>query len=198
MQTVVYDLDGKLYINLTNRCSNRCAFCIRVKHDGIGSHKLWLEHEPTAAEVIDALEKVDLTQYQQVVYCGFGEPIIRLDAIKQISPYLRQFPVRIRINTNGQGNLIHGRDITPELKGLLDIVSISLNAPDAQKYQAVCHSVYGEEAYAGLLDFAQKCKAQGLETVLSIVDVMPKKDIEACKARCNALGIRLRIRHNIA
>ena len=132
MMTITYEYEGALYVNLTNRCDCACVFCLR--HNGnkgsIYADDLWLEHEPTLAEALADFETRDLSAYREIVFCGFGEPIYRVDDICAIVDTLKaqysNLPP-VRINTNGHGNLIHGRDITPELKGRIDTVSVSLN-----------------------------------------------------------------------
>ncbi|MGI6005361.1 MAG: TatD family nuclease-associated radical SAM protein [Christensenellales bacterium] len=200
MQTLIYEHKGNLYVNLTNRCNNACEFCIRNGSDGIGQHRLWLEKDPTAQEIIDAMEKAGLSRYPEVVYCGFGEPIMALDVIVEVSRYLRGLPSppRIRINTNGQGNLIHGRDIVPELKEAVDVVSISMNAPDAKKYDELCHPSFGRHAFYGILEFARLCLENGIDTVFTVVDVMHEKDIEKCRRIARSLGARFRVRRMIS
>ena len=112
MDTYVYEYGSGLYVNLTNRCNNNCAFCLRHTNQGVGSHRLWLEHEPTAEQVIEKMQ--DLSAYEEVVFCGFGEPTLAWETLKQIAAYVKQQGKPVRVNTNGLGNLANGRDITPE------------------------------------------------------------------------------------
>ena len=192
MQTLIYELDGNLYLNLTNRCTNACEFCVR-QHDTYRSVPLWLDHEPSYEDFLPLLSG-DLTRYREAVFCGYGEPLMRPDLVAALGKLLRSRGLRTRINTNGQANLFHGRNIVPELVGAIDCVNVSLNAPDPQKYDAVCHSEYGEKAFGALLDFAKACKAAGLETVFSLVDTIPAEDIEACRRLSEQMGIPLRVR----
>ena len=141
MDTYVYEYGSGLYVNLTNRCNNNCAFCLRHTNQGVGSHRLWLEHEPTAEQVIEKMQ--DLSAYEEVVFCGFGEPTLAWETLKQIAAYVKQQGKPVRVNTNGLGNLANGRDITPEAEGLVDTFSISLNAATPEAYQELCHSQYG-------------------------------------------------------
>lgn len=188
-----YQLGKGLYLNVTNACTNRCDFCIRNTTAGPGGISLWLEREPAAAEIIAALPE-DLQRFDEVVFCGYGEPLVRLEIVKEVAAYLRQQGVKtIRINTNGQANLVHGRNVVPELVGLIDIVSISLNAENAIKYQEKCHSVYGEKAYEALLDFAAECRKYLPRVILSVVDD-GSVDIPACRAIAEKLQVELRVR----
>ena len=131
---ILYEVHSGLYVNLTNRCSSACTFCLRQTMDHIGkSDSLWLEREPAAQEVIDEFQKWDLSKYTEIVFCGFGEPTCALDVLLPVARWLKAHTkLPIRINTNGQANLIYGRDVTPDLTGLIDCVSISLNMGDAQ------------------------------------------------------------------
>lgn len=188
----VYRYGDTTYINLTNRCNNSCDFCIRKNSDSVADQRLILKQEPSAQDVIAALKRADLSD--EIVFCGYGEPTMNLDALKGSAEYLKKLHKRVRVNTNGLANAHYERDILPELKGLVDVMSISLNQADAQRYDAVCHSVYGEKAYEYMLDFAKKSVEAGIETVLTIVDVIPAEDIEKCRAAAESTGAKFRVR----
>ncbi len=195
--TITYELGDALYVNLTNRCSNACSFCVRNIHDTVnGKDNLWLDREPTTEEIKADFGKRELNKYSSVVFCGYGEPTIRFDCMKEIAGWLKEMKpdLPIRINTNGHGNLIWNRDITPELKGLFDCVSISLNAEDAEKYQAICQSEFGEDAFSGLLEFAKCAKKFVPEVILSVVDVLSEEEIEHCRQIAEECGVTFRIR----
>lgn len=195
--TITYELGSSLYVNITNRCSNACSFCVRQKHDGVnGKDNLWLDREPTVLEIKADFEKRDLDKYEAVVFCGYGEPMMRTDAVIEVAKWLKEKNpnTKIRINTNGQANLINNRDITPELCGIIDTVSISLNAENSAKYQEVCVSEFGEAAYAGLLEFASLAKKYVPEVVLSVVDIMSEDEIEACRKIAETCGVSFRVR----
>lgn len=194
--TITYELENSLYINITNRCSNHCLFCVRNCSDGVISEmNLWLEKEPSVDEVIDHIQEKDVSRYQEFVFCGYGEPMIRAYDILEICRKLKsKYKIPIRINTNGHGNLIYGTDITPQLYGLVDSISISLNAPTKEEYQRICLSDYGDKSFNALLDFADKCKGYIPKVVLSVVDIMPKSDIESCRDIANKIGVEFRIR----
>lgn len=197
IMTIAYELGNSLYVNLTNRCTNRCDFCIRNNMDGVGSGAdLWLDREPTADEIFRDILSFDLDEYQEIVFCGYGEPLIRLDEIIAVARELKEVrpDMPIRINTNGQANMIHHFDVTPELAGLIDTVSISLNAKNAVEYEKICHSDFGEAAFDGLLDFAKRAKAHIPHVVLTVVDVLPEADIEACREIAKNVGVEFRVR----
>lgn len=202
MDTLTYVIEEKIYINLTNRCSNNCVFCIRNNHDGLEGYgmkgyNLWLNNEPCADDIIKQLELFGVANFNEVVFCGFGEPIYRWDEIKQISEYVHKCNGKTRINTNGQAKLILGYDITWEIGKYIDTVNVSLNATDATKYQEVCCSVFGSRAYDVMLEFARNCVKNNVRTVLSVVDCIGKEEIEKAKFIANEIGAELRIRNMI-
>ncbi|MDE6474982.1 MAG: TatD family nuclease-associated radical SAM protein [Clostridia bacterium] len=190
----VYTVDDNIYINLTNRCSNRCEFCVRYYDKPIYGD-LWIKDEPSAQTVIEILEKdYNLKDYGEVVFCGYGEPTYRFDAIEKICDYVHSKGGVTRINTNGQANEILGEDITPRISKCIDTINISLNATDAVKYDKICHSDYGERAFDIMLDFAKKCVYHGANVVLSVVDVIGQEEIAKSRDIAKAVGAKLRVR----
>ena len=192
--TYVYKLDGNLYVNLTNRCTNDCKFCVRNGKTSYYGHKLWLTREPTAEEVLKAIGN---KKCNEIVFCGFGEPTFRLKELIEIAKTLKEKGYFIRLNTNGHGNLINGEDITVKLKGVIDKVNVSLNAPTSDEYIDVCRPVFREDAFVGLIDFAKKCKEQGIDVVFSVVDCIGEKKVNKCKKLAKEAGIPLRVREMI-
>ena len=199
-EEILYEYGDQLYVNLTNRCPCRCDFCIRGKTDGLGTaDSLWLDHDPSAQEVITALKGRELARYQEVVFCGYGEPFCALEVLLEVCRWLREHTrLRIRINTNGLGDLIQGSHTPPLLEGLVDAVSISLNTSDPDYYLRLCHPSFGEKAYGAMLQFAQDCKKYVPEVKFSVVDVIPKEDIEGCRRLSQKLGVPLRVRHYVS
>ena len=195
MNTYVYDYKDAIYINLTNKCTNNCTFCIRNEHNGIGGHNLKLDKEPEAADIIEELEKRD--KVDRVVFCGLGEPTMRFGVLLQTARYLKTRGAHVRINTNGQGSAYAGYDIAQKMSGLVDTVSISLNASNAADYQESCRSRYREQAYTYLLEFAKSCIAAGIETVLSVVDIIGEEEVEKCRRIVQEIGAKFRVRHYI-
>lgn len=187
-----YDYYGHgTYINLTNRCTNRCTFCIRSTKEGVGGHELWIRHEPDAKEVLEQLWA--LPPADEVVFCGYGEPTIRLDVLKEVARAVKAKGKRVRLDTNGQGNLIHNRNIVPELKGLVDTVSISLNAPDTESYNALCRP-QDDGAFEAVLNFVLSCVGVIPRVVLTVLDVIGEEAIEKCRALAEETGAELRVR----
>lgn len=189
--TYTYQIGENLYINLTNRCSNRCTFCVRNGKEEYEGHALWIREEPTAAQVIGEIG--DASRYDEVVFCGFGEPTYRLDAIPEICTHVHKTGGKTRLNTNGHGSLIHGKNIAPLLKGQIDAVNISLNAPTEEAYVALCKPRYAG-AFGAMLAFARDLKAEGISCWFSVVDCIGAEKIAACEALSQAVGIPLRVR----
>lgn len=200
METISYEYEGGLYVNLTNRCDCACVFCLRHNgHKGsIYADDLWLEHEPSREEALADLLARDLPAYRELVFCGFGEPMYRTDDILYLVDRLRErFPQLppVRINTNGHANLILGRDVTPELTGRIDILSISLNGSTPEEYVAVTKPRDGEKAWDAMLDFTRRAAARVPTVMMTIVDKdKTPEEIEACRALAEGLGATLRVR----
>ena len=194
----VYEFGDSLYLNITNRCPNRCEFCIRNVKQGVAGNELWLEKEPTCDDMLSALAHFDLKKYKEVVFCGFGEPMCNFQIISEIGPYLKEQGCRTRINTNGLGGLINDRaDIPALIAPYIDCVSISLNASTAEEYQRICRSKYGVKAFDAMLDFAKGCVEAGIETTMSVVDCIGEKEISACRALADRTGAHFRVRETI-
>ena len=192
---IAYPFEGHLYINLTNRCTNKCKFCIRFTPSGVDGIDLWLEREPTVEEIKAALIKAEFKKYNEIVFCGYGEPMLRWDAVVEVARFIREnSDAKIRINTNGHANRAAGKDITPELEGLIDVISISLNAKNAKEYHEICVCDYGEDGFYEMLDFAKKAKRYVPKVVLSVVDTISKEDIEACRKIAEETGVEYRVR----
>ena len=197
--TYLYTLDGNLYVNLTNKCSNGCDFCVRNERTSYYGHNLWIRHgDPTAERVIaDAKGFGDLARFKEVVFCGFGEPTYRVAEMVALCDYFHEKGLKTRLNTNGQGNLINKRDITPELKGKIDFVNVSLNASCYEKYQPICRSQFKEAGFAGLVEFAKLCRRNGIPCRFSIVDCIGEDEVEACKRLAESVNVPLYIRSYI-
>ena len=194
---ILYKVHNNLYVNLTNRCPYACTFCLRQTMDRIGeSDRLWLEREPLAKEVIDEFAKFNMEDYDEVVFCGFGEPTEAFDVLKEVASYVKKtYNKPIRINTNGVGNLINKRDIVPEMEGIIDTVSRSLNDPDKKRYNELVRSKFGDESFDAMLSFAKECTKYIPNVVLTTVDTTISHEEEAqCQKICDDIGAKYRIR----
>ncbi|MCX7934089.1 MAG: TatD family nuclease-associated radical SAM protein [Planctomycetota bacterium] len=188
---IAYVIRNSLYLSLTNDCTNDCVFCGRRRSFVVKGHDIRLEREPTAQEVIAAMG--DIAPYDEVVFCGFGEPTLRLEVLKEVAAEIKRRGKVVRLNTNGLANLHHGRDIVPELKGMVDVVSVSLNTADPDQYLDLCRPRFGRPAYEALCDFVRACVAAGLRTICTAV-AAPGIDLAAVEKKARALGAEFRAR----
>lgn len=194
--TLVYSLDGKVYINLTNRCTNNCVFCLRNDKDDVCGQDMWLDDEDFSAnDVIKQLDKFNISP--EVVFCGYGEPLLKLDILKEVATYIKKnYPnTKLRINTNGHANFVYKRNIVPELKGLIDLISISLNGDSEEEYNELSQPKF-EGAYEEVKKFIKCCADAGIKTNTSIVDGYKGRrlDIQKCEQISKDLGADLRVR----
>ena len=196
--TTTYRVGDGLYVNLTNRCPCACTFCIRQNGgSAYGSDSLWLEREPTADEARASIE-ANLGDCKELVFCGYGEPTERLDVLLEIAAWFRTAhpAIPIRVNTNGLSDLIAGEPTAHRFKGLVDTVSISLNAPTAEEYVTLCRPKFGAAAYPAMLRFAEEVKKYVGTVVLSVVgtDALTSEKEAACRRIAASLGATLRVR----
>ena len=196
--TVTYVVDGALYINLTNRCSNRCSFCIRNNGDGAyGSESLWLEREPTEKEVMEAVLSEELSSFRELVFCGYGEPTYRLELAREVALSVKKkYPqMQVRMNTNGQSDLINGGSTAHLFADAFDTVSISLNTPSADLYAGMCLPVYGKSAFDSILSFAKDVKNYVHNVLLSVVrETLTEQQLAECADIAESLGVTLKVR----
>jgi TatD DNase family protein len=188
---IVYKIRDSLYLNITNKCTNKCTFCVRSRTSYVKGHNLRLEKEPTALQVIKAIK--DPKAYKEIVFCGIGEPMLRLDVVKKVSKWVKQQGGKVRINTNGQGNLINGKNIIPELKGIVDSISVSLDAENATKYKKICKPA-DKDAFDSMLSFIRKAGNVIPDVTATVVDI-PQIDLEKCRTLAKELGVKLRVRN---
>lgn len=197
--TIVYQVKNGLYVNLTNRCPCACTFCIRQNGKGVyGSDSLWLEREPTLEEVVAALDAAELSKFAEVVFCGYGEPTERLNDLLAVARHIREVAPKlpIRVNTNGLSDLIAGEPTAARFAGLVDAISISLNAPTAEEYVRLCRPKFGMASYGAMLAFAENVKRHVPSVAMTVVGTpeMTQSKIAACRAVCDGIGVPLRIR----
>lgn len=195
--TILYKVHNNLYVNLTNKCPCACTFCLRQTRDSMdGSGSLWLEREPSAEEIIGEFGKFNMEEFNEVVFCGFGEPTERIDALTEAARYVKDnYKNSTRINTNGLGNLINKRDICPELEGLIDTVSISLNTPDKERYYELTRSRFGIGSFDAMLDFARSAVKYIPNVVMTTVaTTITHEEEEQCRRICENIGAKYRIR----
>ena len=198
---IVYEVENSLYINITNRCPNRCSFCIRNNGDGAyGSDSLWLEREPTVTEILNAVFEKNIPEYKEIVFCGYGEPSMRLHEAREVALAIKERykNVKIRINTNGQSDLIFGKDTSPLYEDAFDTVSVSLNASNAERYQEICHPVYGKETFSAIIAFAENVNKHVQNVLFSVVkDFLSEKELRECYDISSKTCVPLRVRDYI-
>ena len=182
---------------MTNRCPCACTFCLRKNSPGVyGSDPLWLDREPSVAEVCESLDGWDLKEYEEVVFCGYGEPTERLDDLLEVAKYIKsKSNIKIRINTNGLSDLIHGEPTAHKLSGLIDAVSISLNATNAEDYLKVVRPKFGITSFDAMLKFAKDCSGFVSDVMMTVVDVVTsREEQEKSREICESVGAKLRVR----
>ena len=195
---LVYLLDGKIYINLTNSCTNECLFCIRSCTDNVKGANLWLSKEATAEDVIAQLKSL-INNEKEVVFCGYGEPTLKLEVLKSVAKFLKENykNVKIRLNTNGHANFVYKRNILPELKGLVDGISVSLNASTEEMYKTLSQpSIKTDRPLQVVKDFIKECVSEGFNTTASVVSGYKNFDIDTkeCEKISKDLGAKFRVR----
>ncbi|MGC2423274.1 MAG: TatD family hydrolase [Nitrospirota bacterium] len=190
---IAYPIRDSLYLNITNRCTNACVFCVRNTTDFVKGHNLRIKNEPSVEEILSAMEGLGFERYREVVFCGYGEPFLRLDAIKRVAKAVKAKGVRVRINTNGHALLIHGDKFLPEIKGLVDAISVSLNFPSEAQYEEYCKPEM-DGAYESLKEFVVRAKAYVPDITVTAL-AMPGVDIDECRRiAADELGVKLRVR----
>ena len=202
---LVYLLDGKIYINLTNRCTNDCIFCLRKDKDDVVGQTLWLDDENSTAD--DVIKQFELKRnelltthnlpFKEVIFCGYGEPMLKFDVMKQVSKYIKdKYPeTKIRVNTNGHANYVYKKNVVPECKGLIDEFSVSLNGSTKEEYDELSQPKF-DEAYDEMKKFIKACSDEGISVVASVVEGYKGRhlDLEKCEEIAKSLGAKFRVR----
>ncbi len=187
---IAYRIRDSLYLNITNRCTSKCSFCVKFHSDYVKGHNMRLTGEPSEVELIGAIG--DPSIYKEVVFCGYGEPLLRFDIVRNIAQWIKEKGGRVRINTNGHGNVINKRNILPELKGIVDSMSISLDAQDEETYNRICSPAFNN-TYQEVLTFIKEAKRYIPDVTATVVN-MDGVDIRKCRQITEDLGVKLRVR----
>lgn len=193
---LVYELYGKIYINLTNRCTNNCVFCLRNDKDDVCGQKLWLDDEDyPVQDVFEQLKNFNISE--EVIFCGYGEPLLKLEMLKEVARYIKENykNVKIRVNTNGHANAVYKRNVVPELKGLVDEFSVSLNGEDNKEYNDYSNPRI-LNAYEEVKKFIKACSDEGIDVVASVVDGYKGQhlNLKKCEEIATSLGAKFRVR----
>ena len=189
--TITYEGRNSIYVNMTNRCPCDCVFCLRRNKDYVfNSNSLWLEREPSVKEICDSIDTWDLEKYDEIVFCGYGEPTERLEDLLKVASYVKsKCKTKIRINTNGLSDLINGEKTAHKLNGLIDTVSISLNSTNREDYFKTVRPKFGVDSYDAMLSFAKDCTEYVDEVVMTVVDVVTSKEEQArSREICESIG----------
>ncbi len=197
MTDIIYTLDGGTYFNITNKCPCDCAFCIRSKGEAVGEAKrLWFDKEPSFEDIKAAIDAYDFSGVDNAVFCGYGEPTNALDNLIKTAEYVKSVKpsIKLRINTNGLSDLINGRPTAKEICRVIDIISVSLNETDSEKYDKITRNIYPGKAFDAMLKFTRDCVKEGNEVRMTVVDVISKEDIEKSKKICESLGAKFIVR----
>ena len=197
--TLVYELYGKIYINLTNRCTNECIFCLRQDKDDVCGQELWLDNEDyKSSDVIEQLEKIiNDNNKNEVIFCGYGEPMLKFEILKEVAQYIKtKYPTtKIRVNTNGHANFVYKRNLVPELKGLVDEFSVSLNGANEKEYNELSRPKF-ENAYEEVKKFIKACSESEISVIATVVEGYKGRhlDLETCEQIASELGAKFRAR----
>lgn len=195
---ILYEVYNNLYVNMTNKCPCSCTFCLRQNREEMNhSGSLWLEREPSVEEIKNEFSKFDLSRYNEVVFCGFGEPTERLYDVLKVAEFIKNTYDKktIRINTNGLSDLIHQKNTAPLFDGKIDIVSISLNTPNKERYLELTRSKFGIESFDAMLTFAKNVRPFVKQVIMSTVSTtLTKEEEEQCQKICDEIKATYRIR----
>lgn len=199
MADIVYEFGGSLYLNITNECPCKCVFCVRDIKDTMGTgENMWHEKTPSFEEIKAAIDASEISQYKSVVFCGYGEPTCEFENLIKTAKYIKEnYGLKIRVNTNGLGSLYNGRDIAAELCENVDSVSVSLNAPDKEKYLKITRNVFGIDSFDAMLDFTKKCVECGADVRMTVVDILKEDEIEKCAEIAKSVGAKFDARSYI-
>ncbi|MCQ2472333.1 MAG: TatD family nuclease-associated radical SAM protein [Clostridia bacterium] len=193
MADIVYEFEGSLYLNITNECPCKCVFCVRDIKDNMGTgHHMWHEKAPSFEEIkaaIDATENIE--KYNSIVFCGYGEPTCEFENLIKTAKYIKEkFGLKIRVNTNGLGSLYNKKDIVDELCENVDAVSVSLNAPNKERYLKITRNEFGIESFDAMLEFTKRCVEKGIGVRMTVVDILTKDEIKQCAEIATEIGAK--------
>lgn len=197
MTDIIYQLEGGTYLNITNKCPCNCAFCIRSKGDAVGeAQRLWFDEEPSFEDIKKAIDSYSWDNVNEAIFCGYGEPTNAYDNLIKTAKYLKQIKpsIKLRLNTNGLANLINEKQTAKEICQSIDIISVSLNSPESNKFDSITRNIYKGKAFDAMIQFTKDCVFQGNEVHMTVVDVISKEDIEKSKELCESLGAKFILR----
>lgn len=190
--TLVYDIGNNRYINLCNKCTLRCHFCPK-NHDEwqVHEHDLSLGKSPKSLDILAQLG--DVTHFDEIVFCGFGESTLRLKELLFIAAEIKKRGGKTRLNTDGLANLVYGRNVLPDMAKVIDCLSISLNAQDESTYNKHCLPTL-DNSYQAVREFIELAPRYIKKVHVSAIDGLEGVDINACKIIVEAAGAEFKRR----
>ena len=197
MADIIYTLEGSPYFNITNKCPCSCVFCVRDKKDVVGeAKKMWHDKQPEFADVKAAIDAFDWQDYNEAVFCGYGEPTNALDLLLEAAEYMKKThpAVKLRLNTNGLSDLINGKPTAQLICKNIDSVSVSLNEMTSEKYDKITRNIFPGRAFDALLKFTGDCVKCGADVRMTVVDIISAEDIEKARKICESTGAKFRVR----
>ena len=191
-QTIAYTIEDRLYLNITDRCTLACRFCPKtLGSQQVHDYDLTLDHRPETQEVIDAIGNP--TDYAEIVFCGYGEPTLRLTVLLEVATYIKENGGKVRVNTDGLANLANKRDVLPEMAGLIDSLSVSLNAQSAEVYERHCDPNLSG-SYQAVLEFLQESTRYIPDVTATAINGLDGVDIKGCEKLAKMCGVKFRQR----
>ena len=197
MADIIYTFEGSPYFNITNKCPCSCGFCVRDKKDVVGeAKKMWHDKQPEFADVKAAIDAFDWQDYNEAVFCGYGEPTNALDLLLEAAEYMKKThpAVKLRLNTNGLSDLINGKSTAALICKNIDSVSVSLNEMTSEKYDKITRNIFPGRAFDALLKFTGDCVKCGADVRMTVVDIISAEDIEKARKICESTGAKFRVR----
>ena len=189
---ISYAIGDRLYLNITDRCTLECTFCPKtLGRPKVHDYDLTLSHRPTVEEIVASIG--DPSRYAEVVFCGFGEPTLRLKVLLEVAHWIKAHGGRVRVNTDGLANLVHKDDVLPLLGECVDALSVSLNAQDADVYERVCQPGL-PGSYEKMLGFLRAAPQHVPDVTATAIRGLPGVDIAACERLARDLGVKFRAR----
>lgn len=190
--TLSYTIGQNLYLNITDRCTLVCEFCPKTLGNyQVHEYDLTLSHRPEYEEIVAAIG--DPKQYEEIVFCGFGEPTLRFKILLQVAAYIKENGGKVRLNTDGLACLVNKRDVLPEMQGLIDAVSVSMNTQNEELYIRHCAPQL-KGAWLAMLDFLERAPAYIPDVTATAIDGLDGVDIQACESLASQRGVKFRAR----
>ena len=189
---IAYPIADRLYLSITDRCTLACRFCPKTLGSmQVHDYDLSMDHRPGVDEIIAAMG--DISDYSSIVFCGYGEPTLRLKVLLDVAREVKRREGHVRVNTDGLANLVNKRNVLPEMSGLVDALSVSMNAQNESVYNTHCDPAL-PESWQAMLDFLAQAPRWVPDVTATAINGLDGVDIEACRALARQLGVAFRQR----